>query len=60
LSDPLDLQLKQFIDNLRVFVTLGDLSLDGLGCPEVTKVVVDPEKFVLPSPSWGLASEEPN
>jgi hypothetical protein len=33
---------------------------DGLGCPEVTKVVVDLKKFVLPSPSWGFDSEELN
>jgi hypothetical protein len=25
LSDPLDLQLKQFTDDLHVFITLGDL-----------------------------------
>jgi hypothetical protein len=31
--------------------------LDGLGCPGVTKVVVDPEKFVLPSPLWEFDSE---
>jgi hypothetical protein len=30
---------------------LGTCPLDGLGCPGVTKVVVDLEKFVLPSPS---------
>jgi hypothetical protein len=31
--------------------------LDGLGCPGVTKVVVDLKKFVLPSPLWGFDSE---
>jgi hypothetical protein len=30
--------------------------LDGLGCPEITKVVIDPRKFVLPSPLWGFDS----
>jgi hypothetical protein len=34
--------------------------LDGLDCPGVTNVVVDLGKFVLPSPLWGFASEEPN
>jgi hypothetical protein len=32
----------------------GFVSLDGLGCPGVTKVVVDPKKFILPSPLWGF------
>jgi hypothetical protein len=31
LSDPLDLQLKHFIDDLRVFLLLGTCPLDGLG-----------------------------
>jgi hypothetical protein len=50
LSDHLDLHSKHFIDDLRVFVNLGDLPLDRLGCPGVTNVVVDIGKFVLPSP----------
>jgi hypothetical protein len=58
LSDPLDLQLKHFIDDLRVFVTLGDLSLrQTMSCPGVIKVMVDLGKFVLPSPLWGFDSE---
>jgi hypothetical protein len=57
LSDPLDLHFKHFTDDLRVFITLGDLfPLDGLGCPGVTKVVVDPGKFVLPSSLGGFDS----
>jgi hypothetical protein len=53
LSDSLDLQHKHFIDDLCVFVTLGNLSPRQTRCyPGVTKVVVDLEKFVLPSPSW--------
>jgi hypothetical protein len=39
---------------------LGICPLDRLGCPGVTKVMVDSEKFVLPSPLWGFASEELN
>jgi hypothetical protein len=31
LSGPLNLHSKHFIDDLRVFVTLGDFPLDGLG-----------------------------
>jgi hypothetical protein len=34
--------------------------LHGLGYLGVIKVVVDIGKFVLLSPSWGFASEEPN
>jgi hypothetical protein len=34
----------------------GFVALDGLGCPEVTKVVIDPGKFVLPSPLWRFDS----
>jgi hypothetical protein len=49
MSDHLDLHSKHFIDVLRVFISLGDLPLDGLGCSGVTKVMVDLEKFVLPS-----------
>jgi hypothetical protein len=52
LSDPLSLQAKHFTDDLCVFVTLGDLT--------VTKVVVNLENFVLPSPSWGFDSGKPN
>jgi hypothetical protein len=33
---------------------LGFVPLDGLGCPRVTKVVVDFKKFVLPSTLWDL------
>jgi hypothetical protein len=35
----------------------GFIPLDGLGYLEVTKVVVDPEKFVLPFSLWGFDSE---
>jgi hypothetical protein len=57
MSDPIDLQLKHFIDNLFVFVTLGDLSPRWTRCcPRVTKVVVDLGKFISPSPSWGFDS----
>jgi hypothetical protein len=49
LSDPFDLQFKHFIDNLRLFITLRDLSpRQTRYCPRVTKVVVDLKKFVLP------------
>jgi hypothetical protein len=34
----------------------GFIPLDGLGCPGVTKVVIDPEKFVLSSSLWGFDS----
>jgi hypothetical protein len=34
----------------------GFVPLDGLGCPGVTKVVVDPGMFVLSSPLWGFGS----
>jgi hypothetical protein len=34
----------------------GSLTPTELADPEVTKVVVDPEKFVLPSPLWGFDS----
>jgi hypothetical protein len=55
LSDPLYLQLQHFIDDLCVFVTLGDLSPRWTGCCSgVTKVVVDLKKFALPSPLWGF------
>jgi hypothetical protein len=57
LSDPLDLQAKHFIDDLHVFVTLGDLSPRWTRCSlGVTKVVVNLRMFVLPSPSWGFDS----
>jgi hypothetical protein len=35
----------------------GFVLLDGLGCPGVTKVVVDPRKFILPFSLWGFDSE---
>jgi hypothetical protein len=61
LSDSLDLQAKHFTDNLRVFITLGNLSLRRSRCPlGVTKVVVSLEKFIFPSPSWGFDSEKLN
>jgi hypothetical protein len=57
LSDPLDLQLKHFIDELCVFITLGDSSpRQTRSCPGVIMVVVDLKKFVLPSHSWGFDS----
>jgi hypothetical protein len=57
LSDPLDLQLKHLIDELRVFITLWDSSPRWTrSCSGVTKVMVDLRKFVLPSPSWGFDS----
>jgi hypothetical protein len=34
----------------------GFVPLDGLGCPIVTKVVLDFGKLVLPSPLWGFYS----
>jgi hypothetical protein len=43
-----------FIDDLRVFVVLGDLF--PRCCPRVTKVVVDLRKFVLPSALRGFDS----
>jgi hypothetical protein len=46
LSDPLDPHLKHFIDDLLL---LRICSLDGLGCPRVTNVIVDLRKFVFPS-----------
>jgi hypothetical protein len=58
LSDPLDFQLKHFIDDFRVFDTLEHLSSRRTRCClGVTKVVVDLRKFVLSSPSWGFDSE---
>jgi hypothetical protein len=57
LSNSLDLQLKHFINELRVFITLGDSSHKWTrSCLGVTKVVVDLRKLVLPSPSWGFDS----
>jgi hypothetical protein len=57
LSDPLDLQLRYFIDDLCVFVTLGNLCPKRTRCfPGVTKVVVDIAKFVLPSHLWEFGS----
>jgi hypothetical protein len=40
-----------------VHYSWGFVPLDRLGCPGVTKVVVDLGKFVLPSPLWGFDSE---
>jgi hypothetical protein len=61
LTDPLDLQAKHFTDNLRVFVTLGDLSPRRTRCPlGATKVVVSLRKFGLPSASWGFDSVKLN
>jgi hypothetical protein len=42
--------------SLCVYYSWRFVPLDGLGCPGVTRVVVDPEKFVLPSPLWGFDS----
>jgi hypothetical protein len=42
--------------SLCVRYSWGFVPLDGLGCPGITKVVVDPGKFVLPSPLWGFDS----
>jgi hypothetical protein len=47
MSDPLDLQLKHFIDDLHVFITLRDLSPRWTRCcPGVTKVVVCHTRFL--------------
>jgi hypothetical protein len=60
-SDPLNLQARHFTNDLRMFVTLRDLSPRWTRCPPgATKVVVSLGKFVLPSPSWGFPSEKPN
>jgi hypothetical protein len=60
-SDPLNLQAKHFIDDLRVFVTLGDVSPIWTKCSlGATKVVVNLEKIVLPSPPWGFHSGKSN
>jgi hypothetical protein len=42
--------------SLCVRYSWGFVPLDRLGCPGVTKVVVDPGKFVLPSLLWGFDS----
>jgi hypothetical protein len=42
--------------SLYIRYSWGFVSLNGLGCPGVTKVVVDPGKFVLPSHLWGFDS----
>jgi hypothetical protein len=42
--------------SLCVCYSWGFVPLDGLGCPGVTKVVVDPKKSELPSPLWGFDS----
>jgi hypothetical protein len=61
LSDHLNLQAMHFTDNLRVFVTLRDLShRQTRCCPGVTKGVVNLKKFVLPYPSWGFDSGKLN
>jgi hypothetical protein len=55
------LEQEHFTNNLCVFVTLGDLSYRQTRCPsEATKVMVNPEKFVFSSPSWGFDSAKPN
>jgi hypothetical protein len=60
-SDPLNFQAKHFTDDLRVFITIGDLSPRRTRCyPGVTKVVMDLRKFILPSPSWRFHSEKQN
>jgi hypothetical protein len=41
---------------LCVRYSWGFVPLDRLGCPRVTKVVLDLRKFVLPSPLWGFDS----
>jgi hypothetical protein len=52
---------RHFTDDLRVFVTLGDLSPRYTRCsPGVIMVVVNLKKFVLPSLSWGFDSGKPN
>jgi hypothetical protein len=56
-SDPLDLHLKHFTDDLRIFVTLGNLFPRWTRLSGSPKVVVDPKKFVLPSPLWGFYSQ---
>jgi hypothetical protein len=59
LSDPLNLQAKRFTDDLCVFVTVRNLSPRWTRCsPKVTKVVVNLEKFILPSPSWGFDNKK--
>jgi hypothetical protein len=55
----LTLKQEQFINNLRVLVTLRDSSLRWTRYPlGATKIVVSHEMFVLPSPLWGFDSEE--
>jgi hypothetical protein len=39
-----------------VHYSWGFVPLDGLDCPGVTKVMVDPRKFILSSPFWGFDS----
>jgi hypothetical protein len=43
--------------SLCVCYSWGFIPLNGLGCPRVTKVVVDFKKFVLSSPLWEFDSE---
>jgi hypothetical protein len=60
LSGPLNIQAKHFTNDLRVFVTLGDLSPRQTRCSlGATKAVVSLKKFVLPCP-WGFNSEKSN
>jgi hypothetical protein len=40
----------------KIHYSWGFIPLDRLDCPGVTKVVVDPRKFVLPSLLWGFDS----
>jgi hypothetical protein len=52
---------EHFTNDLRVFITIGHLSLRWIRCsPGGTKVGVIPEKFVLLSPSCGFDSKELN
>jgi MoaA/NifB/PqqE/SkfB family radical SAM enzyme len=49
--------VKRIMSYLVLIPNLGIwYPLDGLDCPGVTKVVVDPRKFVLPSPLWRFDS----
>jgi hypothetical protein len=52
---------QHFTDDLRAFVSLGDLSPRWTRCPlGATKVVMSLRKFVWPSPSWGFDSRKQN
>jgi hypothetical protein len=49
MSDPLNLQLKHFIDELRVFITLGDSApIRTRSCPRVTKLLWTLESLYCP------------